>query len=161
MMCARFFRHEDGKHNFAYRLAESAFNGLVRIYDRCSASSCAVNSPFCDVEEIPVNVDGCNGDEQNGELTAQDDARQRSVNADETVEGTFGETIRKNCVSRPHGRRKRAHIMGVVVSETTIGNGMATVSVTANSRKRRPTIPGKSKIGIENGDERGAHRENS
>ncbi len=35
MMCARFLRHEDGKHNFAYRLAESAFNGLVRIYDRC------------------------------------------------------------------------------------------------------------------------------
>jgi len=35
MMCARFLRHEEGKHNFAYRLAERAFNGLVRIYDRC------------------------------------------------------------------------------------------------------------------------------
>ncbi len=35
MMCARFLRHEEGKHNFAYRLAEKAFNGLVRIYDRC------------------------------------------------------------------------------------------------------------------------------
>ncbi|HXA00240.1 MAG TPA: multidrug efflux RND transporter permease subunit [Candidatus Dormibacteraeota bacterium] len=35
MMCARFLRHEDGKHNFAYRLAENAFNGIVRIYDRC------------------------------------------------------------------------------------------------------------------------------
>ena len=35
MMCARFLRHEEGKHNFAYRLAEGAFNGIVRIYDRC------------------------------------------------------------------------------------------------------------------------------
>src|SRR5215471_9889623 len=35
MMCARFLRHEEGKHNFFYRLAESAFNGIVRIYDRC------------------------------------------------------------------------------------------------------------------------------
>ncbi len=35
MMCARFLRHEDGKHNFAYHLAENAFNGIVRFYDRC------------------------------------------------------------------------------------------------------------------------------
>ncbi len=35
MMCARFLRHEDGKHNWAYRAAESAFNGIVSIYDRC------------------------------------------------------------------------------------------------------------------------------
>src|SRR5437762_4046815 len=34
MMCARFLRHEDGKHNFAYRLAENAFNGIVLFYDR-------------------------------------------------------------------------------------------------------------------------------
>ena len=35
MMCARFLRHEEGKHNLAYRLAEGTFNGIVRIYDRC------------------------------------------------------------------------------------------------------------------------------
>ena len=35
MMCARFLRHESGKHNLAYRLAENAFNGIVRFYDRC------------------------------------------------------------------------------------------------------------------------------
>src|SRR5437879_756226 len=29
MMCARFLRHEDGEHNFAYRLAENAFNSIV------------------------------------------------------------------------------------------------------------------------------------
>src|SRR5258706_15114658 len=45
-------------------------------------------------------------------------------------------------------RRKRAHIMGVVVSETTMETAMATVSVTANSRKRRPTIPGKRRMGM-------------
>src|SRR5215475_5076625 len=35
MMCARFLRHESGKHGWAYRMAENAFNGIVRIYDRC------------------------------------------------------------------------------------------------------------------------------
>src|SRR2546427_8958623 len=30
MMCARFLRHETGKHNRLYRLSESAFNGLLR-----------------------------------------------------------------------------------------------------------------------------------
>src|SRR5215475_4730161 len=35
MMCARFLRHDEGKHNLAYRLAEGAFNGIVRFYDRC------------------------------------------------------------------------------------------------------------------------------
>ncbi len=35
MMCARFLRHETGEHGWAYRVAEGAFNGIVRIYDRC------------------------------------------------------------------------------------------------------------------------------
>src|SRR4029077_14856393 len=35
MLCAHFLRIQDGRHNFAYRLAEGAFNGLVRGYDRC------------------------------------------------------------------------------------------------------------------------------
>jgi multidrug efflux pump len=35
MMCARFLRREEGKHNIAYRMAEGAFNGIVRFYDRC------------------------------------------------------------------------------------------------------------------------------
>ena len=38
--------------------------------------------------------------------------------------------------------------MGVVVSETTSEIPMATESVTANSRKRRPTTPPISKIGM-------------
>jgi multidrug efflux pump len=33
MMCARFLRHETGKHNRIYRFSESAFNGLLRTYD--------------------------------------------------------------------------------------------------------------------------------
>jgi multidrug efflux pump len=35
MLCARFLKvGSDRKHNFAYRLAEGAFNGIVRLYDR-------------------------------------------------------------------------------------------------------------------------------
>jgi multidrug efflux pump len=33
MMCARFLRHESGKHNWVYRLSEGAFNGLLPVYD--------------------------------------------------------------------------------------------------------------------------------
>jgi len=34
MMCARFLRREHGSHGRVYRVAESAFNGLVAFYDR-------------------------------------------------------------------------------------------------------------------------------
>src|SRR5499433_319568 len=34
MLCARFLRVDGGAHNWAYRLAENAFNGVVRFYDR-------------------------------------------------------------------------------------------------------------------------------
>jgi multidrug efflux pump len=33
MMCARFLRHETGRHNWLYRVSESAFNRLLRTYD--------------------------------------------------------------------------------------------------------------------------------
>src|SRR5579859_1182403 len=33
MMCARFLKHEYGRHNWIYRLFENAFNGLVHVYD--------------------------------------------------------------------------------------------------------------------------------
>jgi multidrug efflux pump len=35
MLCAHFLRIQPGKHNVAYRFAESLFNGLVHAYDRC------------------------------------------------------------------------------------------------------------------------------
>jgi multidrug efflux pump len=35
MMCARFLRHDDGRHGRVYRFSESAFNGLLRGYDFC------------------------------------------------------------------------------------------------------------------------------
>ena len=35
MLCAHFLRIQKGSHNSAYRLAESIFNGLVYVYDRC------------------------------------------------------------------------------------------------------------------------------
>jgi multidrug efflux pump len=34
MLCARFLRVDHGGHGFLYRLAENAFNGVVRFYDR-------------------------------------------------------------------------------------------------------------------------------
>jgi len=34
MLCARFLKVDTGRHNRAYRLAEGAFNGIVRFYDR-------------------------------------------------------------------------------------------------------------------------------
>jgi multidrug efflux pump len=34
MLCARFLKVDTGRHNWAYRLAENAFNGVVRFYDR-------------------------------------------------------------------------------------------------------------------------------
>ena len=46
------------------------------------------------------------------------------------------------------GLSKNAHIIGVVVSEITIETRMATDSVTANSRKSRPTIPPMSRMGV-------------
>jgi multidrug efflux pump len=33
MMCARFLRHESGKHNRIYRFSENVFNRLLRTYD--------------------------------------------------------------------------------------------------------------------------------
>ena len=33
MMCARFLRHESGKHNRVYRFSENAFNRLLRTYE--------------------------------------------------------------------------------------------------------------------------------
>ncbi len=46
------------------------------------------------------------------------------------------------------GLSRWAHIMGVVVSEMTIETRMAAESVTANSRKRRPTMPPMSSSGM-------------
>jgi multidrug efflux pump len=34
MLCARFLRVDRSEHNFAYRLAENGFKGIVRFYDR-------------------------------------------------------------------------------------------------------------------------------
>src|ERR1700675_661737 len=33
MMCARFLRHDTGRHNRLYRFSERSFNGLLRTYD--------------------------------------------------------------------------------------------------------------------------------
>ncbi len=46
------------------------------------------------------------------------------------------------------GTSSRAHIIGVVVSDTTSETRIAADSVTANSRNRRPTMPPMSSIGM-------------
>jgi multidrug efflux pump len=33
MMCARFLKHESGRHNWIYNFFEAAFNGLLHLYD--------------------------------------------------------------------------------------------------------------------------------
>jgi multidrug efflux pump len=33
MMCARFLKHDDGRHGRAYRVSENIFNGMLRTYD--------------------------------------------------------------------------------------------------------------------------------
>ena len=48
----------------------------------------------------------------------------------------------------PRGFSSRAHIIGVAVSDTASDTRIATESVTANSRKRRPTIPPMSRMGM-------------
>jgi len=45
-------------------------------------------------------------------------------------------------------RSSLAHIIGVSVSETTAETRIVTLSVTANSRKRRPTMSPMNKSGI-------------
>ena len=46
------------------------------------------------------------------------------------------------------GLSKRAHIIGVSVSETNAEIATATLSVIANSRNNRPTIPGINNSGM-------------
>ena len=49
---------------------------------------------------------------------------------------------------RPAGRSSRLHIIGVRVSDTTPDITIATLTVTANSRKSRPTRPPISSSGM-------------
>ncbi len=55
----------------------------------------------------------------------------------------------------------RAHIIGVRVRETTADATTEMLSVIANSRKRRPTIPVMKRRGMKHGDERDTKRNHS
>ena len=52
------------------------------------------------------------------------------------------------CPAAVSGFSRRAHIIGVVVSDTRSEIRIATESTTANSRNSRPTIPPISKMGM-------------
>ncbi len=57
MMCARFLRSERGKrHNFMYRVSESAFNGIHGAYARTLASG--FEAPAIDVSDYARNARG-------------------------------------------------------------------------------------------------------
>ena len=63
------------------------------------------------------------------------------------------------CFSLSAERRNFAHIIGVTVRDTSSETAMATLSVTANSRNKRPTMPPIISNGNENRDQRCAHGE--
>ena len=50
--------------------------------------------------------------------------------------------------STSKGRSSLAHIMGVVVRETSMDTSTAVVSTTENSRNSRPTMPPMNKMGV-------------
>ena len=94
----------------------------------------------------------CDDQHKNGEHEAgivEHPVESIAVSAQNPVESTFaerGKDVRAFRSSRAFSRC--AHIMGVVVSEMTIETRMAVDRVTANSRKRRPTMPPIIRMGM-------------
>ena len=79
----------------------------------------------------------------------QHPAQARSLAAQHPFENAFAGPIQpavRRCVRS--GFSNLAHIIGVVVSETTSETTIATDSVTANSRNSRPTMPPISRMGM-------------
>ena len=85
-------------------------------------------------------------------INRRDAAAPRSIRlvpAQHPLKNTLTEPVEPAVVApRCSGRKNRAHIIGVVVNETTSETAIATESVTANSRNRRPTMPPISRMGM-------------
>ncbi len=80
--------------------------------------------------------------------STQRERRARSALQD-PVEGPLAGPVEPAVLLAPRaGCSSMAHIIGVVVSETTSETAIAIESVTANSRNRRPTMPPISRIGM-------------
>ena len=88
-------------------------------------------------------------DHQRQRLMSQHPPERFFVPAQNEIESALAQRGTESRASlRSCGRSRRAHIIGVVVSEITSDIRIATDSVTANSRNRRPTIPPISRMGM-------------
>ncbi len=89
-------------------------------------------------------------DQQRQRLVAQHPARATARSrARMPVEAALARLVEPAVLLLRRARcRSLAHIIGVVVSETTIETAMATERITANSRNRRPTMPPISRMGM-------------
>ena len=98
-------------------------------------------------EEVHVEADGGGQNAQRDGGMPQHAVQRAPVQADDPIEcrvrwcGTSSRAM--SC-----SLSRCAHIMGVVVSEITMEIAMATDSVTANSRNKRPTMPPISSSGM-------------
>ena len=101
-------------------------------------------------DDVDVNgqADGAEGDAQHERLVAQHPAEAAGVAVVQPVEKALAGAVHPVVLCRCVRLENLAHIIGVVVSETTMEMATATLRVTANSRKRRPTMPPISRMGM-------------
>ena len=102
-----------------------------------------------DLEEIDIEERAADGDAEHEPLVAQHPAQSRIVFVVNPLE-----TRPRRCDKdgrdgfRRADLRNLAQSMGVVVSETSSETAMATLRVTANSRKSLPMMPPMSRMGM-------------
>ena len=100
-------------------------------------------------DDVKVDAEH-HGDERHSEHAArmpQHPGQARRVSSAHPFEEPFARADTTSRVSSALDLNILAHIMGVVVSETTSETRIATERVTANSRNSRPTMPPMKRIG--------------
>ena len=89
------------------------------------------------------------GDAERGDLLAQDPLQRAAVGRDDALEGVLRDAVEASSAPPPGVcRSRRAHIMGVRVSETTAEMRMVIPRVMANSRNSRPTTSPMNRSGM-------------
>src|SRR5271165_1053807 len=78
----------------------------------------------------------------------QDELHRTAIEGDGVVEGALRPFIDATVVCLSFGRKSREHIIGVRVREIMAEKRMVVLRVTANSRKRRPTMSPMNSKGI-------------
>ena len=121
--------------------------------------SCCGKSPLGTYDE-ERDVDGHRRERDERasiDAVAERPAEAALVEGEHAVEDPLGREVEPPVLHVRLGARAcREHIIGVSVSETSADMATATLSVTANSRKRRPTMPPMSRIGTNTASERDA-----